>query len=52
MNLQTLIDAYRASYQGRDPSLRARLDFWRNHLGHVDLQAIGCRYRSEKRSAP
>jgi integrase len=40
MNLQTLIDAYRASYQGRDPSLRARLDFWRNHLGHVDLQAI------------
>jgi integrase len=40
MNLQTLIDAYRAAYQGRDPSLRARLDFWRKHLGHVDLQAI------------
>jgi len=50
MDLKTLIDAYRASYQGRDPSLKARLDFWREHSGHLDILAIFCRARTRAQS--
>jgi integrase len=40
MELHTLIDAFLASYQGRDPSLLTRLAFWRERLGHQPIQAI------------
>jgi len=40
MELKTLIDAYMASYQGRDPSLQARLAFWRGRLGDVPIAEI------------
>ncbi len=33
MQLKSLIDAFMASYQGRDPSLLTRLAFWRERLG-------------------
>jgi integrase len=40
MELKTLIDAYLASYRGRDPSLRARLRFWRERLGDLPIDQI------------
>lgn len=40
MELQVLIDAYMASYQGRDPSLLARLGFWRDRLGTTPIAEI------------
>jgi integrase len=40
MNLNALIDAYTASYRGRDPSLAARLRFWRSRLGDRDIASI------------
>jgi hypothetical protein len=40
MDLKTLIDAYTASYQGRDPSLQTRLAFWRERLGHKPIAEI------------
>ena len=40
MDLKTLIDAFLASYQGRDPSLLTRLAFWRERLGHQPIIAI------------
>jgi hypothetical protein len=40
MELKTLIDAFMASYQGRDPSLHARLAFWRLRLGDVAIAGI------------
>jgi integrase len=40
MDLKTLIDAFLASYQGRDPSLLTRLAFWRERLGDHPIIAI------------
>ena len=40
MDLKTLIDAFLACYQGRDPSLLARLRFWRQRLGDQPILAI------------
>jgi integrase len=40
MDLKTLIDAFLASYQGRDPSLLTRLAFWRQRLGDKPIAAI------------
>ena len=40
MDLKTLIDAFLACYQGRDPSLLTRLRFWRERLGDQPILAI------------
>lgn len=40
MQLRTLIDAFVASYAGRDPSLITRLAFWREQLGDVAILEI------------
>ena len=40
MQLKTLIDAYLASYQGRDPSLFTRLAYWRERLGDQPIADI------------
>jgi integrase len=40
MELKTLIDAFVASYGGRDPSLLTRLAFWRERLGDMPLLDI------------
>lgn len=40
MDLKTLIDAYMASYQGRDTSLETRLTYWRETLGDRDIASI------------
>ena len=40
MDLKTLIDAFVASYQGRDPSLLTRLAFWRDRLGSKPISEI------------
>ena len=40
MQLKALIDAYLASYQGRDPSLFTRLAFWRERLGEQPIAEI------------
>lgn len=40
MDLKTLIDAFVGSYQGRDPSLLTRLDFWRSRLGEMPIADI------------
>jgi hypothetical protein len=38
--LASLIDAFVAAYQGRDPSLLTRLDHWKQSLGHVAIATI------------
>jgi hypothetical protein len=40
VDLRTLIDAFVASYQGRDPSLLTRLAFWRQRLGDKPIASI------------
>ncbi len=40
MELATLIDAFCASYEGRDTALFLRLVFWRHRLGHLPLASI------------
>ena len=40
MDLETLINAYMASYRGRDPSLSTRLAFWRERLGTMPIAEI------------
>lgn len=38
--LASVIDAFVASYRGRDPSLISRLDFWRERLGTLPIATI------------
>ena len=40
MELKSLIDAFVASYQRRDPSLLTRLAFWRDRLGGTPIVLI------------
>ena len=38
--MQEVIDAYMARYRGRDPSLQARLAFWRSRIGDVHVKEL------------
>lgn len=38
--LSEVVDGFIGSYQGRDPSLFGRLEFWKVALGHLELTAI------------
>jgi integrase len=38
--LEAVIDAFMASYRGRDPSLHARLAFWKERIGHLPVASI------------
>lgn len=40
MTLNELIDGFIGSYEGRDPSLLGRLQFWQGALGHHELTTI------------
>ena len=40
VDLASLIDAFVASYRGRDPSLLTRLAFWKRRLGHAAIASI------------
>jgi integrase len=40
LSLASVIDAFVASYRGRDPSLLPRLQFWRERLGQTPISTI------------